>query len=405
MSDENIAVISIDELIPGMYVNQVVKQKGSLKMKSKGLVKRQDIIESLKSKGILEVEIDYSKSHLEEMNMQDKVEEEAHPAPSEAPKKTKSVGEALDEGQKLHDKAKQVHEAFLESIKDGERVDVEPIREISEEIIDNVFDNADGLACVSMMKDAPDYILEHSINTAIYMTIFAKHMGFDKELCTELCLAGFLMDCGMATVPQDILSKPGKLTKDEMGLIYPHVDLGIEIIDQSDEVSDVVLGIVRDHHERLDGSGYPEGKAGEHINTYGRMAAIVDSYEAMTNERPYRKGMSPTNSLKQLLADSSGRYDQSLVQQFIRSIGVHPVGSLVKLKSGKLGIIVKANKEDPLKPLIMSFYSIRTGHHTEIKRVDLAKVDDEIESSVRPDDFKLNLTKFFREVFVPSMQQ
>lgn len=105
-----------------------------------------------------------------------------------------------------------------------------------------------------------------------------------------------------------------------------------------------------------------------------------------------------------MLADSSGRFDQSLVQQFIRSIGVHPVGSLVKLKSGKLGIIVKANKVDPLKPLVMSFYSIRTGHHTEIKRVDLAKVEDEIEVSVRPDEFKISLTKFFREVFLPSLQ-
>lgn len=404
MSEQSIAVISIEELVPGMYVNRVVKQKGALKMKSKGLVKRQDIIEALKSKGILQVEVDYSKSHLEEMEVKDKAEEAAHPAPEEKPAKQKSVGEALNASQELHDRAKKVHEDFLNHIRDGERVDVEPIREISEEIIDDVFDSADGLSCVSMMKDAPDYILEHSVNCAIYMTIFAKHMGFDKELCTELCLAGFLMDSGMATVPQDILAKPGTLNKDEMALILPHVDFGIEMIEQSDSVSDVVLGIVRDHHERLDGSGYPEGKAGEHINTYGRMAAIVDSYDAMTNDRPYRRGMSPTNSLKQLLADSSGRYDQSLVQQFIRSIGVHPVGSLVKLKSGKLGIIVKANKADPLKPLVMSFYSIRTGHHTEIKRVDLAKVDDEIESSVRPDDFKLNLTKFFREVFLPSLQ-
>ncbi|XOV78808.1 MAG: HD-GYP domain-containing protein [Aestuariibacter sp.] len=404
MSEQTIAIISIEELVPGMYVNRVVKQKGSLKMKSKGLVKRQDIIESLKSKGIVEVEVDYSKSHLEEINVQDKAEEAAHPEPEIKPKKQQSVGEALVAGQELHDRAKQAHEAFLQRIREGQSVDVSPIKEISEEIIESVFNEADGLSCVALMKDTPDYILEHSVNCAIYMTIFAKHMEFDKALCTDLCLAGFLMDCGMATVPADILAKPGKLNKDEMALIYPHVDFGLDILEKAGDVNDVVLGVVRDHHERLDGSGYPEGKAGENINAYGRMAAIVDCYDAMTNDRPYRRGMTPTNALKQLLADSSGRFDQSLVQQFIRSIGVHPVGSLVKLKSGKLGIIVKANKADPLKPLVMSFYSIRTGHHTEIKRVDLAKVDDEIEVSVRPDDFKISLTKFFREVFLPSLQ-
>jgi hypothetical protein len=129
-------------------------------------------------------------------------------------------------------------------------------------------------------------------------------------------------------------------------------------------------------------------------------ATIIDSYDAMTSDRPYRVGITPTAALKKLLSDTSGKYDQSLVQQFIRCIGVHPVGSLVKLKSGKLGIIVKANPNEPIKPLVMCFYSVTSGAHTELKKVDLYKSDDEIVGTVRPDEFKINLSKFFRNVFL-----
>lgn len=405
MQENPISVISINDLVPGMYVNKVTKQSGTLRMKSQGLVKKTEIIAALKSKGILELEIDYSKSNLEEIEKHKPQEEPEEAKVEEKPKRKAKVpmGEALNASQELHDQAKQVHEDFINKVRSGESISLEPVKGVTEQIIDSIFDNPNTLCCVSMIKDSPDYILEHSVNCAIYMTIFAKHMGFDKELTEELCLAGFLMDTGMATVPEDVLSKPGKLNDEEMKLVKSHVDLGLEIIEQSDDVSDVVLGVMRDHHERLDGSGYPEGKSGDNINVYGRMAAIVDSYDSLTNDRPHRLGATPTAALKKLLADSTGRYDQALVQQFIRSIGVHPVGSLVKLKSGKLGIIVQAHKDDPLKPLIMCFYNIRTGHHTEIKRVDLSKVDDEIVSSVKPAEFKLNLTKFFREVFIPSI--
>ncbi len=406
MSENAIKTISIDQLVPGMFVNKVTKQSGTLRVKSQGLVTKTAIVETLKAKGILELEVDYSRSDMAVIEKHAPPEPEPEPVEQAKPAKKKKVplGEALSVSQELHDQAKRVHDEFLEKIRNGENADVESIKAISGHIIDSIFDDPDSLTCISLIKDAPDYILEHSVNCAIYMTIFAKHMGFDKELTEELCLAGFLMDTGMATIPNDLLDKPGKLNKDEMQLIHMHVDIGAELIEQSEEVSDNVLSIIKNHHERLDGSGYPESKSGDQINVYARMAAIVDSYDALTNDRPYRKGLTPTGALKKLLSDTSGKYDQNLIHQFIRSIGVHPVGSLVKLKSEKLGIIVRSNDKDPLKPEVMTFYSLRSGHHTEIKRVDLSRVDDEIATSVRPDEFKMNLTKFFREVFLPSVQ-
>lgn len=387
-----------------MYVNRVTRQKGQLRVKSQGLIKRAEIINALKQKGILELEVDYSKSNLDEIakHQPEEPKEEVNEAPVEKPaaKKAVSLSDALNQSQKLHDKAKQAHCKLLDKVRNGEVANISAIRDVSSDIIDSVFENPNALSCVSMIKDAPDYIWEHSVNCAIYMAIFARHLGFDKELTEDLCMGGFLMDTGMATIPDDLLQKNSKFHTDDFQLVRMHVDFGVELVSQEDNMSEVVLSVVQDHHERLDGSGYPEGKKGDQINTYGRMAAIVDSYDAMTSDRPYRKGVTPTAALKKLLSDTSGKYDQSLVQQFIRCIGVHPVGSVVKLKSGKLAIIVQANKEDPVKPLVMCFYSTKSSAHTELKKLDLSKVEDEIISTVRPDEFKINLSKFFREVFL-----
>lgn len=403
MQQEQLATISIEQLVPGMFVNRVTRQTGQLKVKSQGLIKRSEIINALKKKGILELEIDYSKSNMDEIAKHQPEEVKEEPVEKTKPKKQASLSDALNQSQKLHDQAKQAHCKLLDKVRSGEVANVSGIKDISGEIIDSVFENPNALSCVSMIKDAPDYIWEHSVNCAIYMAIFARHLGFDKELTEELCLGGFLMDTGMATIPDDLLQKSGKFHADDIQLINMHVDFGVELVSQEENISEVVLSVVQDHHERLDGSGYPEGKKGDQINTYGRMAAIIDSYDSMTSDRPYRAGVTPTTALKKLLSDTSGKYDQSLVQQFIRCIGVHPVGSLVKLKSGKLGIIVKANASEPIKPLVMCFYSVKSGAHTELKKVDLAKSDDEILSTVRPDEFKINLSKFFREVFLGSV--
>jgi len=236
------------------------------------------------------------------------------------------------------------------------------------------------------------------------MALFARHLGFDKELIDELALSGLMMDIGMATVPDEILNHPGTLEGNDLQIMRGHVDFGIELVDQSDLDSDVIRDVVAHHHERLDGSGYPEGKSGDQLSTYARMAAIIDTYDSFTSERPWRKAMSPTQALKRLLSSSQGQLDQSLVQQFIRCIGVHPVGSLVKLTSGKLAIVTRAGKDDPLKPIVMTFYSIRSGHYKEVKMLDLSKVDDGIEASVRPEEFKINLPKFFREVLLSQVK-
>ena len=394
--------ISIDDLVPGMFVSGVLKQSGQLRIKTQGLVKSKGIIEQLKSKGILEVQVDMDRSH------QDVVDKYSAPEPepelTDSRVKEKTEGEALNEAQSLYDKAKIAHKRFLKRMQAGQVGNLESLKQSCNEIIESLFENPNALQCLTLIKDDQEYLLQHCLNSAILMGVFAKHLGFDKELINELCLAGLLMDAGMSTVPKDIYEKPRKLNSKEWNIIKSHVDTGMEMVERMGELSDTIMTTIANHHERLDGTGYPSAKAGKYIGVYGRMAAIVDTYDALTSDRPWRKAYSPTAALKQLLADDSGKIDPSLVQQFIKCIGVHPVGSLVKLKSDRLGIIIKANTTEPLKPVVMCFYSLSSGMHTELKRVDLGMVKDEIIASVRPEEFKINLNKFFREVFLASIK-
>lgn len=394
--------IKIDDLVPGMFVSGVLKQSGQLRIKTQGLVKSKGIIEQLKSKGILEVQVDLDRSSQSVVDKYSTPEPE--PEPTDNQIKEKTEGEALNEAQSLYDKAKIAHKRFLKRMQAGQVGNLEALKQSCNEMIESLFENANALQCLTLIKDDQEYLLQHCLNSAILMGVFAKHLGFDKELINELCLAGLLMDAGMSTVPKEIIDKPRKLNSKEWNIIKSHVDTGMEMVERMGELSDTIMNTIANHHERLDGTGYPSAKAGKYIGIYGRMAAIVDTYDALTSDRPWRKAYSPTAALKQLLADDSGKIDPSLVQQFIKCIGVHPVGSLVKLKSDRLGIIIKANTTEPLKPVVMCFYSLSSGMHTELKRVDLGMVKDEIIASVRPEEFKINLNKFFREVFLASIK-
>lgn len=386
--------ISIEELKPGMFVHNVLEQTGQLKVRSQGLVKSDAAVKMLKDKGILKLEIDLSKSQIEAATPPQ--EEEQKPKA-----KVLSDSDAMNSANDLYMQSAVIQGEFFDKIRTGQPADLQAIQDMSQDIIDAVFDNADAICCLTLIKNADEYLLEHALNCSILMAMFARNMGFDKELIEELSLAGLLFDTGMATIPEDILKKADTLSKQEWNIIKTHVDIGIEMVEQTGEVSDTVLDVITNHHERMQGNGYPEGKTGDAISTYGRMIAIVDSYDALTSDRPYRAALSPTAALKTLLSDT--QYDASLVQQFIKCLGVHPVGSLVKLKSGKLAIVTKANKEDPLSPQVMCFYSVKSGSYREITKLDLSKLDDEIVSSVKPNDFKINLSKFFREIFLGSL--
>ncbi|MCU7554852.1 DUF3391 domain-containing protein [Alteromonas sp. ASW11-19] len=385
--------VAIDELVPGMYVNKVVEQSGALKMRSKGVVKSPQTISALKDKGILVLEIDMAKSRIA-----GSIAEPQAVPPVPQPSAPQSQSEALSSANDLYMQAVSIQGELINALKKGGASDLSPISELSQSIIDSLFDNQDALSCLTMIKDADAYLLEHSINCGILMSLFAQHLEYDRDTIEQVCTGAMLMDVGMSAIPQELRYHTGELSNDDWKLVQTHVDVGVDMLEQCADISDLSLTIVAQHHERVDGSGYPAGLQQDTISTFAKMAAIVDTYDAMVSRRPHQDSLTPSVALKRLV--KSPGLDQTMVKEFIRCVGVHPVGSLVRLKSGKLGIICKAGTSDMLSPVVMTFYSINSGSYNEIKRVDLSKSNDEIVSGVRPADFGINLPKFFREVFI-----
>ncbi|MCV2884814.1 HD-GYP domain-containing protein [Aestuariibacter sp. AA17] len=387
--------VSIHDLTPGMYVNGVLEQKGDLKVKSKGLVKTQQTINGLKDKGVLMVEVDYAKSKLPEP-MQAPPKGETSSSPAQAP-----LSAQMERAEQLTLQAKTIQREFFQKIKENGHAELYAMQDLSLDVIDCVIECPHTLSCLALLNRADNYYFEHSLNCSTLMAMFANHLEFDKECIEDLSFAALVMDIGMANVPMDIINKKGKLTKPEMDVVSTHVDIGLDIIERCGEVSHIVREVIFAHHERCDGSGYPDQKAEDELSQYVKMAAIVDSYDAMTRDRPYRKALSPTKALQEMLVDDA--YDRQLVQSFIQCLGVHPVGSLVKLDNDRLGIVIRANKKQPLKPTVITFYHVKSAHYSETKIYDLRKTDTQIESSVRPEEFNINLQKFFKEVLVNNL--
>lgn len=401
--------VPIDELQPGMYVNQVLEQKGALKMRSKGLVKTQNIIDTLKAKGILVVEVDMSKSKLPKQEATitptsaDEPEEKPKEEVKEQPKKSpKPVGrESINQANDLYESAVNIQSNFLKALKSGAVKDLSPMESLSQSLIESVFDNKDALSCLTMIKDTDQYLLEHSINCSVLGGIFCEYLGYDIDTIEQVSLGILLMDIGMSSLPDEIRDNSGVFSSGDWEVMKTHVEIGVDLVEQCGDISDLSLSIIAQHHERMDGMGYPKGLVGEEISEFARIAAIVDAYDAMTSNRGYKDSITPTQALKRLTTSES--LDQNLVKQFIQCIGVHPVGSLVRLKSGKLGIVSKLNPKDPVSPHVMTFYSVTSQHFNEVKRIDLSLYDDEIVSGVRPEEFSLNLPKFFKDVFINQM--
>ncbi len=393
-------IIHIDELKTGMFVNDVVEQSGTLKIKTKGLVKSSKAIKTLLDQGVLKVEIDLSKSKLESDTSASEATEKKLKV-KKASKPKLSDKEQLEQASALYDEAKTIQQRFFSRIQVNETPSLSETKALSLSIIDSVLEMPGALSCLSLLNKSGQYLLEHSLNCSILLTVFARHLKLSREEIEDLAMAGLLMDVGMVNMPADITSSSDKLTEAQREIVTTHVDIGLDLIERCGDVSETVCDVVFNHHERVDGSGYPDKQTGVDVSKYSKMAAIIDSYDAMTTNRPHQKAVPPTAAMRSLLMDKS--YDQELVQAFIQCMGVHPVGSLVKLTNNRLAIVTRSNPKLPLLPVVASFYHINTGTYAESKLINLANSEIQIECSVRPEEFGINLPKFFREVFISQL--
>ena len=289
--------------------------------------------------------------------------------------------------------AQGVVKDMMQDIRLGKQVDPATALPVVDEINESVLRNSGALLSLGRIKQADTYTFQHCVSVCALMVSFAHALGLDAAQVREAGLGGLLHDVGKMKVPNEILNKPGRLTEEEFTIMKSHASLSRELLLGTPGISETVIRIASEHHEKLGGCGYPMGLSGDQISQAGRMAAIVDVYDALTSNRVYHKGMEPSEALKKLLEWSGDHLDGDLVQLFIRALGIYPVGSLVRLSNGKLAVVVE-QQDDLLKPVVRVIYDALRGYALPPKDVHMDRFDHHIESFEEPADWDLNPLEF-----------
>ncbi len=396
--------ISIDKPKPNMYVSDLnCDWIPHHNMQKEGRIPNVKIIDELKQRGIKEVYIDTSRGideedaltqHEVEQQNQNKLNRAAQLNMESAG--SVSVEEELFRAHKLQSKAKGIMTSVLSDVKFGKPLETEGFDDLADGMIDSVIRNHNALACLGRIREKDNYLMEHSINLAVLMGIFAKAMKIDRETMHQAMVGALLHDIGKIMVPDNILHKPGKLDDNEFARMKQHVVFSRDLLKNTPGIHPLTVNVAAQHHERIDGSGYPEGLTGCQICREGKMVAITDVYDAITADRCYHKGLTPTSALKKLLEWSGSHLEESLVHMFIRSMGIYPVGSLVLMESGRLAVVIETSEKDQARPIVRVIYHTRLKQFIRTEIIDLSKAasQDSIKSSVDPEKWKIKISDF-----------
>jgi HD-GYP domain-containing protein (c-di-GMP phosphodiesterase class II) len=266
---------------------------------------------------------------------------------------THSVEQELPRARSTFGRSEDVLKAVASDIKVGKIPQVAEVSSAVDDMVDSMIDNPDALMWVGRLRDEDVNTYNHGVKVALYLIALGRQLGLPKKDLSHLGLIGMLADVGKIKLPRALLDKPGMLAPSEYGLIKEHVRLGLEVIRTSGTIPpEVELGIAQ-HHERLDGSGYPNALKGNDISIYGRMAAIADSFAALITPRAYANASAPQDALMNLYEWAGTSFHEPLVEQFVQAVGVFPVGSLVELSSGEIAVVVAHNRVRRLEPRVL----------------------------------------------------
>lgn len=293
----------------------------------------------------------------------------------EAPKHVAaSMDQEMGRAARIVDKSRQAVVLMFNEARMGGAIDVDNAQVLVEEISASVMRNPDALISLARLKSADDYTYMHSVAVCALMIALATRLGLDEAGIREAGMAGLLHDLGKVATDPDILNKPGKLTDAEFALVRQHPVLGYDILLTAKGASPIALDVCRHHHEKMDGSGYPDRLAGDQISLYARMGAVCDVYDAITSNRPYKRGWCPAESLRKMADWCDGHFDPAVFQAFVKSIGIYPVGTLVRLESGKLGVVLEQQVgKSLLKPKVRVFFSTKSTAYIALELIDLAR--------------------------------
>lgn len=258
-------------------------------------------------------------------------------------------------------------------LKTGGHLDLKIVQSAINPLIESVLRNNEAMAALVRMKKKGEYLYNHSLSVAVWATILGRHLGLARKQLERLALGSALLDVGMASVDDRLTQSTGKLSEGDFASIRQHVALGVDLLKLKGDLPDEVIQTVAFHHERHDGSGYPNGISGKQIPMFARIAGLVDSYDAMITPRPYAQCRTSFEAVQELADQKEHLFQGALVEQFLQAIGLFPTGSVVQLNSGEVGVIVAQNAARRLRPKIVVVIDAQGQRNSSLVVMDLSK--------------------------------
>ena len=279
--------------------------------------------------------------------------------------------DALDRAAALYRRTVPKMASLFAQARLGRAVDAASCESLVDDISESVLRNPGALISVARLKRRDEYTYMHSVAVCALMVSLGRELQLQGDDLRQAGLAGMLHDLGKAMMPIEVLNKPGKLTDAEFTLMKTHPANGHALLLEGGGAGPIVLDVCLHHHEKIDGSGYPFGLAGERISLFAKMGAVCDVYDAITSERPYKSGWNPAESLRRM-AQWKSHFDPQVFNAFVKSVGIYPVGSLVRLQSGRLAVVTDQDSGSLLKPTVKAFFSTKSNMRIEPIEIDLA---------------------------------
>ncbi len=400
-------LLSVDQLMIGMYIlglDSPGQQQASLNDKQR--IESQADITQLRAQGIRYVIIDPTLGRdvatdpgAQPVAAEPQGQGKTRQPSTSPPKELEAFTLALEEARTIRTEALTVVQSIFEGVKIGAPINSVTVKQTVHTLMEQVLHNHDALLCLSHMREFDASLFTHVLNVCVFSLVVGKRQGFVKLQCEHLGMGALLHDVGKMRLPYNLLHKQGAYTEQERHLMQQHPKLGVAVLSRFDHVHEESLRIVMEHHERLDGSGYPAGRKGLDISPLSEIVSIADVYDAMLSSRRGRPALLPAQAVKGLYqCGLRGEFDPRWVERVIHYIGIYPVGSLVELSTGERGIVIATHPVEALRPSVKIIWDASQRRYAMSRYVSLSTpgAHEPVRTIVRaldPDQENLNMSR------------